>query len=227
MTEREGDDAFASIRVEYLVRIRAPEIVPPKPALVALDLHAAPVVGAAFGDLGDHAGLQDGDCLGAAGRVGAQGARLVDDEGAALARKQVLLDPADGAVAVADPPPGVELPDDLHRQALALIDPEDGIVRARTGAQIDLAAVERGETRQREMLLILGHGRREPKPGNRQAGNPPDRPLACDRSRHGPRRRPPAHDSPPFFKTLNCLIIQPSALGQGAATLLASVAARC
>src|SRR5687767_3749445 len=39
--ERWTADRSASIRVEHFVGVRAPEIVPPKPALVALDLHAA------------------------------------------------------------------------------------------------------------------------------------------------------------------------------------------
>src|SRR6185436_18764062 len=100
-----GDDeaklATASIALERFVRIGAEEFVAGEPAAIALHFQLAPIVAAAFLDAGDDAGLQPGDGVIGAG-FPAQGALLVDDQAGTFAGEQVLLHPADGAVAVAD-----------------------------------------------------------------------------------------------------------------------------
>ena len=68
----------------------------------------------------------------------------------ALAREQVLVDPAFRAVRVADFAPGVEFLDDFHRRAGFHIDPGDPVLGARSDADIDRSGSGGGKTGQRQ-----------------------------------------------------------------------------
>src|SRR6185437_15988300 len=88
-----------------------------------------------------------------------------------------LLDPALGAVDIADAMPMVEFGDDLDGHALAREDPVDRILLARSGADIDLVRAQGDEARLREVLLggAPGNRRQEDGEDDRQGQRRPPR----------------------------------------------------
>src|SRR5471030_86989 len=91
--------------------IDAPDLLALQPAGDAIGLDAAPVR-VAFEQLGDDAGLGAGDDGGVARRLVAQRADLAADDHVPPSRHHALLNPAGGAVEIADLPPVAELGDD-------------------------------------------------------------------------------------------------------------------
>src|SRR5690606_26382381 len=70
-----------------------------------------------------------------------------DDAGPAAAQQR-MVDPALGALRIADAAPVLEFGDDLHRHAGAVEDPAHGIVLARSRPHVDPVRLQADETRQ-------------------------------------------------------------------------------
>src|SRR5580692_5450561 len=108
------------LSLDLLVRINAPQLVLLDPAVKAVAGDLAPFAGAVL-DRAQHADLQL--CRHRAFGVGfgvdrrQVGLRFQLHGRGALARQQRVIDPAFGAVGIADAPPVLELGGDLDRQA--------------------------------------------------------------------------------------------------------------
>src|SRR3954447_10296944 len=139
--------------VHLLVRVDAPEALLLDPAVKTVAADAAPVC-AALLHLGDDAGLEPGRnrAVGVGAIVDRRKLVLVlhgDDSGTAT-RKQRVIDPALGALGIANPAPVLELGGDFDREAGAGVDPGDVIVLGRAGADVDVIRFQADVARHRE-----------------------------------------------------------------------------
>src|SRR6185503_3370115 len=125
--------------------VDAPDLGALDPAADPSGGHPAPVaLTGAY--LTHHLGLELGHDLGREGRRAEHLGLLGGGDEAALAGQQALIDPAAGALPIADFSPVLVLCDDFDRHQLALEHPVDGIARARAAADIDLVGLQRGKT---------------------------------------------------------------------------------
>jgi sugar/nucleoside kinase (ribokinase family) len=141
--------------LERLSGIGTPDFRLRHPTFGAVDLGEAPVA-VAFADIHRHARLELGDDGCRRQRFAAH----VDEDALALAlhprggngsartREQRLVDPALGAIGIANLAPVVVFLDDLDRQAGFQIHPRCGIIRAGADAQVDALRLQGDETRQ-------------------------------------------------------------------------------
>src|SRR5216684_2583911 len=82
-----------------------------------------------------------------------------------------FMDPALGALPVADHPPVLELSDDLHRHVLAGQHPFDRVVLPRTDPEVDLVRAQADKARHFLARLVFSRGgerRAEDKEGQKQ-----------------------------------------------------------
>src|SRR3990167_6435205 len=139
--------------------IDAPQAGPPDPAAGAGYFDPAPVAGAGT-NLAHHFRLQLGHDFSRGSRCLVEAGGLRGNDEAALAGQQALVNPAAGALPIADFPPVFVLGDDFDGHCLALEDPIDRIAGAWTRADIDLVRPQGGETRDRQSgPFALGHRR--------------------------------------------------------------------
>ena len=155
--------------IDDFALVDAPDVTALDPADMAASLHPAPISRARFhlgDDLDLHARHQGGACRGrlAQRRMGRR------DDDVALAHQQALVDPAAGALPIADLPIVLVLADDLDRHALALEHPIDGVAAARAGAHVDLVGSHHGEARHRQAGALAQRRRIGPARGSHGLG---------------------------------------------------------
>ena len=106
----------------------------------------------------------------------------------APARQQAGMDPALVGVVEPDLSPGVELGDDLDRQALAREHPADRVFPAGAEAQVDPVGAERDEPRQGQPGAPTGAGQRRARRRGATRGSSLPGPPRDARGRASPRR---------------------------------------
>src|SRR3984957_16146143 len=154
--------------LHHFVGVDAPHFAAQQPALDVLLFGFDPAPGvAAFQQPRHHAGLELGQSRRIPRRIAIDGARIAFDDDGAGGRDHALMHPAFAALPVANLQPYVVFAEDFDRQSLVVIDELDGVFRARTGAQIDLADAQGCEARHVGLIVGAGRDRREKKNGKR------------------------------------------------------------